>query len=220
MTECDRIREEIRRLFLRHATGDIRERPFQRLLSQLSIGLYRAFVKEFMSEGETILQEHHVVKAHTRLTQSVLREPEQESISLFATHRRLIRLRSILKPGQPISCNSSDRTVMDEVPYDSIKGFQMHRRIRPGEVMVGLAMGVVGFLFYPYLEVTGPVLFGLGALGMLHGLLLPTRYIEIKTNIPVLDEPILIYAVRKKSARTLLGLLREKASRFPLSPQC
>ncbi|MEM2983313.1 MAG: hypothetical protein QXH17_09150 [Candidatus Bathyarchaeia archaeon] len=217
MTECDRLREEIRKLFLRHATGDIRERAFQRLLAQLSIALYRTFVKGHMAEGETILQEHHVIKAHTRLTQSVLKEPEQESISLFATDRRLIRLRSIWKPGQAVTCDSKDRTVIDYLPFESIRGFQTHRQIRPGEIIVGFAMGGVALIFYPYLELTGPILLGIGALGVFHGLLMPTRWIEIKAEGSSIDEPILIYATRKKSARRLLGLIEEKARCFLFS---
>ena len=37
--------------------------------------------------------------APSSLNQSVLREPEQEAVSLFATERRLLRLRSTLRPG-------------------------------------------------------------------------------------------------------------------------
>jgi len=71
----------------------------------------------------------------------------------------------------------------------------------------------VGFvvLFYPYLSVTGLLMMGLGVLGMLHGLILPTRWVEVKTleSAPALDL-IPIYALRKKSGRELVRFLREK----------
>jgi hypothetical protein len=50
----------------------------------------------------------------------------------------------------------------------------------------------------------------LGALGILHGLLLPTRWIEIRTGEPAPAEPVRIHGLRKKSARKLLKFLREK----------
>ena len=206
----DALREEIRQLFLRHARGDIREKPFQAALVHYTTEIYRAAAKGRMAEGEKILEEHHVVRAHTRLTQSVLKEPKQEVVSLFATDRRLLRLRSTLTPGQPPSCDEKDETVVDEVPLDHIVGLQVHRQIRPGEVLVGLALGGIGLLFYSWLSVTGPLMIGLGVLGALHGVLWPTRWVEVKTQ-PSSSIPILIYATRKKSGRGMLRLLSQKA---------
>ena len=206
----DALREEIRQLFLRHARGDIREKSFQRALVHYATELYRAVAKGRMAQGERILQEHHVVRAHMRLTQSVLKEPQQETVSLFATDRRLVRLRSTLAPGQSATCDERDETVVDEVQLDCIVGFQVHRQIRPGEICAGLAIAGVGSLFYSWLSVTGPLLIGLGVLGALHGLLLPTRWVEVKTHTTIANS-ILIYAVWKKSGRNLLRLLRQKA---------
>ena len=53
---------------------------------------------------------------------------------------------------------------------------------------------------------------GLGLLGILHGLLLPTRWVQVETLDPA-SEPILIHALRKKSARGMVKFLREKMRR-------
>ena len=78
----------------------------------------------------------------------------------------------------------------------------------------GMGAAIAGFavLCYSYLSISGPFLVGLGILGMLHGLLLPTRWVHVKTLDPE-SEPILIYALRKKSARGMVKFLREKMRR-------
>ena len=208
----DEIREDIRRLHLAHARGDLREKAFQRALAQMTMGLYRALAERSLMPGEKILKEHHVVEAHMRLTQSVLREPEQMATSLFLTERRLLRVRSRIRPGQPSTADDRDGTVVDEVPLSRIQALERRRRTRPGETAAGLAMAALALLLWDWLEVTGVVLLGLGLLGALHGLLLPTRWVEIKAGGPSESEPISIYASGKKSGRALLRLLREKIS--------
>ncbi len=81
----DEIREDIRKLHLAHARGDLREKAFQRALAQRTMDLYRALAQSRLVPGERILKEHHVVEAHMKLTQSVMREPEQMATSLFLT---------------------------------------------------------------------------------------------------------------------------------------
>ncbi len=49
----------------------------------------------------------------------------------------------------------------------------------------------------------------LGILGILHGLLLPTRWVQVEILDPA-SEPILIHALRKKSGRKMVRYLREK----------
>jgi hypothetical protein len=164
-----------------------------------------------MEPDEPILEEHHVIQAHMRLTESVLKEPEQETVSLFLTDRRLIRLRSTIVPGRPITCDRGDGTHVDEISLGRIRGFQVHRQVRPGEVWVGLVMATIGGFFYAWLSLTGPVLVALGILGILHGLLLPTRWVEIKTDSAGDRDPLLVHALRKKSARRLLAMLRERS---------
>jgi len=59
--------------------------------------------------------------------------------------------------------------------------------------------------------VTGPLLMLLGTLGVLHGLLLPTRWIEVRIRGAPPKEPMAVYALSKKSGRRLLKVVREKA---------
>ena len=74
-TDADTVREEIKALYSKRARGDLSERVFQRELSERTVDLYRRLVQTRLAEEETIQAEHHVVRAHMRVTQSVLREP-------------------------------------------------------------------------------------------------------------------------------------------------
>ena len=209
-TDLDALRAEIRELVRRHARGDIREKAFQSALAERTVELYRAFVQGLASEGETILHEHHVVFSHTKLTQSMLKEPEQQAVSLFATDQRIFRLRSTLMPDRPVTCDEQDNTVVDSVLYERIQSLEVQRKVRPGEIGAGLGILGVAVLFQTWLSVTGPLLMLLGALGILHGLLLPTRWIEVRTGDPAPAEPIRIHGLRKKSGRRLVQFLKEK----------
>ena len=55
---------------------------------------------------------------------------------------------------------------------------------------MGLAITAIGILFYSWLSVTGPVMVALGVLGTLHGLVLPTRWMEVEVRGS--EDPILI----------------------------
>ena len=122
MTDMDGIREEIRQLHLKRSRGDIRERPFQQVLAQRTMDLYRAAVRKSLGKGERIVHEHHVVQAHMKLTESILKEPEQGTVSLFLTDRRLFRLRSRVLPGKAVTCDQQDDTRIDHIPLDRIEG--------------------------------------------------------------------------------------------------
>jgi hypothetical protein len=50
----------------------------------------------------------------------------------------------------------------------------------------------------------------LGIAGVMHGLLLPTRWAEVVERVPSASPPFQIWALRKKSARTLLRFLRQR----------
>lgn len=209
-TDLDRLRGEIRSLAEKHARGDIRDKEFQPALAERTVALYRALVERRMEAGERILAEHHVVFSHTRLTESMLKEPEQTAVSLFATDRRLWRVRAPLRAGLPPLNGDADPGDPDSVAYDRIETLKSRRRVRSGEAGVGLGFMAVAFLFHGWLSLTGPLLALLGALGVLHGLLVPTRWIEVRTRVPACGEPMAVYAPRKKSARALLKVVREK----------
>jgi len=214
-TEVDSLRSKIRGLYPKRERGDLTEKAFQRELVERTLDLYRALLKGRLQKGESIIKEHHVVRAHLKLAQSVLREPEQETISLFTTDRRLFRIQSILLPNRPPTADEEDKTVISEVPLKKIQALNPRRQIRWGEIGVGAVMGVLALLFASWLSFTGPFLIGLGAAGILHGLLLPTRWIDIIINGsgPPL-EPIPIYTLRKRSARDLVQYLQvRKGSR-------
>jgi hypothetical protein len=208
MTEMDAIREEIRQLHLKHSRGDIREKSFQQLLAQRTMDLYRAAVEESLGKGERILHEHHVIQAHMRLSESILKEPEQKTVGLFLTDRGLLRVRSSVVPGRPVTCDERDGTRLDRIPLDRIEALTARRQIRPGQIWVGLAILAIGGLFYSWLSITGPVLVALGALGALHGLVLPTRWMEVQAR--GIKEPFVVYALRKKSAKVLLARLGKR----------
>ena len=209
-TDPEALREEIRQLSQKYAAGDIGERKFQPALAKATVNLYQATVEGLLPEGETIIQSHHVVFGHTRMVQSVMKEPEQQAVSLFLTDRRLVRLRSTLSAYKPITCDHRDDTVVDEVPLDTIQSLRVRRQIRGGEALTGLGIVGVAVIFYPWLAITGPLLIVLGALGVIHGLLLPTRWLEVQGRVGESEDPICIYVLRKKSAQTLVRLLRER----------
>ena len=207
--EVDALRARIRELYPKRVIGDLTEKAFQHKLTERTLDLYRALIRMRTTEVETIVREHHVVRSHFRLTQSVLREPEQEAVSIFATDRRLFHLKSVLLPDRPPGADDEDNLLIEEVPFDRIESVHVQRRVRVGEMGVGGAIAGFAVLFYSYLSLTGPFMVGLGILGMLHGIFLPTRWVEIKTLDPASD-PIMVYALRKKSGRGLVRFLREK----------
>jgi hypothetical protein len=213
-TEVEALRREIEGLYAKRARGDLAEKAFQQQLPERTVDLYRKLIQGRLAREEAIHAEHHVVKAHMKVAQSVLREPEQEAISLFATDGRLFHLRSFLKPDRPPTADKRDNTAVTEVPYERIEALKLRRQIRLGEMGVGAGMCCFALLFSSWLSVTGPFMAGLGLLGMLHALLLPTRWVEVNVAGPEPgSDQILIYTLRKKSARRLVRYIREKMKR-------
>jgi hypothetical protein len=58
------------------------------------------------------------------------------------------------------------------------------------------------------LAVTGPLLVLLGFAGIVHGLLFPTRWIEIVARDSEPVPPFQIHGVRRKGARRILAIVR------------
>jgi hypothetical protein len=210
-TDPELLRRRISKLFIDRTVGDVTERVFQREIAERTVDLYRAVVEGRLAEGEEMLAEHHAISSHFRVTESLLKEPEQHATSLFLTNRRLLQLRSTVMPGQPPTADSRDDTVVEEMRLDAIGDLKSRRQFRWGEAGVGAAMCVIAVLLAEELSFTGPVLIGLGALGILHAMLLPTRWVEVRTSDGSCSyEPFCVYTVRKKSARKFLRLLRER----------
>lgn len=208
--EIEGIRNDIIALWEKRARGDLSERVFQKESERRVLELSRAIVGRRIGENENVLAEHHVVRAHTKLAGSVLRESEQEFISLLATEHRLFRLRTILFPDQPILFRDRGKDAVEELPYASATGVIVRTQRRRGQILAGLAISGFAVLGHSWLQVTGTALFLLGIAGALHGLLLPTRWAEVLQQAPVASPLFQIWTLRKKSARTLVRLLRQQ----------
>jgi len=141
---------------------------------------------------------------------SVLRESEQEFISLLATEFRIFRLRALHTPDQPLLFLDGDKDAVEELPYGSASGVIVRTQRRKGQIVAGLVIAGFAFLGYSWLQITGAALFLLGIAGALHGLLVPTRWAEVLQPEPTVSPPFQIWALRKKSARLLLKFLRQK----------
>jgi len=211
MTDPVALRAELRRLVEKQARGDVSRRDFDRRLAEGGVALARALVSERLEEGERIVAEHHAALGHLRLASSVLAEPEQEAIGLFLTGRRLLRLRCRILPGRPPTGDDRDGTVIDEVPLAGITSLVTRRRVRIGEVVAGAVITALALVFKPWLLITGTLLAGLGTAGMLHGLLLPTRWVEIQGPDRGADDVFRVHAMGRKSGRALLARLRAAA---------
>jgi len=206
--EADELRQELRDLFERHARGDVRDKDFRRLLAEKSVALSRVVASARFSPGEAILAEHHLEHSHFKLNQSLLDEPEQAVASFFASEHRLIRVRSTLLSSRPVSCDDADHTVVDELAYTNMRQAVVRKEIRWGEIAVGCMITLMALLMGRTLAVTGPLLVVLGVAGILHGLLLPTRWIEIVPRGAEPDPPFLIHGIRRKGARKILAIIR------------
>jgi len=204
------LRKDITVLWEKRARGDVSERAFQRESEQRTLDLCRALVRHRIGEGESIRFEHHAVRAHTKIAGSVLRESEQEFISLLATEYRLFRLRTILTPDRPLLFLDGDKDAVEELAYESASGVTVRTQRRKGQIIAGLVIAGVAVLAHPWLQITGTALFLLGIAGALHGLLVPTRWAEVLQPEPTVSPPFQIWALRKKSARQLLKFLRQK----------
>jgi len=210
-TDLNELRRKIAELYPKRDIGDLKERDFQAELAVRTADLYRAVIIEWLAEGETIECEHHTIWTHFRLMQSILREPAQQATSLFLTNRRLFRLQSTIMPNQPSTADRRDQTTVDVVLLDRIHALKKRFQIRIGEMLLGAAFCGIAVIFHDWLTITAPFLAGLGILGVLHALLRPTRWIEVKTvDMPQPTEPFFIYVLRKKSAKELVGRLQDK----------
>ncbi len=210
-SEIQELRTKVAQLYPKRDRGDLTEKDFQEEVAKKTVALYRAIIKRKMAEGEIIDCEHHTIWTHFRLMSSILREPAQQAVSLFLTNWKLFRVQSTIMPNQPPTADTHDNTSIDAVSLDRIRDLKKRIQFRWGEVLLGAIFCGIAYMFHDWLAITGPILFGLGILGIIHALILPTRWIEVRTvDNPPANEPILIYAIRKKSAKELVRRLREK----------
>lgn len=212
MTKVESLRREISELTEQCARDEVPQRTFEKQHEKLTVAICRELVRERLAPNEPILAEHHVIHAHTKLAGSVLQESEQERISLFATDRRLFRVSSREKPGEPVQFQFQDRDAIEQIPFSRIRRIVVRRQIRVGEIIAGAVIAAAAFLFRSWLQVTGIALALLGIAGVLHGLLIPTRWAEVIPHEGG-DAPIQIYALRRRSAKKLIKVLAASTGR-------
>jgi hypothetical protein len=207
-TDVEEARARLRELGERRARGDVSERAFRRELMDRSVELARAEARALLAGDEAILAEHHVVHSHFKVAESLLREPEQATMSLFATPRRLLRVCGTLVPGQVARDDHATDTTVDAIEYDKVRRIERKVERRWGEVATGAAIAGIALLFRGMLAITGSLLVLVGVAGVLHGLLLPTRWIEIVAEREPALPPVAIHGTWRKSARRVLAVIR------------
>jgi hypothetical protein len=210
-TRAAELRAELERLHERRRRGALGERDSERALAEGSVELCRAVIRGRLAPDEPILAEHHVVSAQLRLSRSLLRESDQRAVSLLLTDRRLLRLRATVAPDRPTTCDAHDATVVDELALCELRALHTRRTPRWGEAAAGLTILAVAALVQDWLQVTGPLLLALGALGVLHALALPTRTVELIADGSTFE----VLAPWRRSGRRLLRLLRRSLPAAP-----
>lgn len=206
MPPANELRREIRGLATRRARGELGEKAFRKRALELSVELARVEALA-VADREPLVAEHHVVHSHFRLTESLMREPEQTTVSYFATAQRLVRVRGTLVTGRAAASEDPASTTVDAVPYQQVTAIDRRVAWRWGEVGTGVAIVLLAKLFGSALAITGPVLVLLGTAGVLHGLLMPTRWIEIEVaGAP--SAPFTVHGVWRRSGRRLLAAVR------------
>jgi len=206
----EELRKDIAELWEKRARGDVSERAFEKQSEQRVLDLCRALVRQRIGEGESIRFEHHAVRAHTKIAGSVLRESEQEFISLLATDQRIFRLRALHTPDRPLLFLNGNEDAVEELAYASASGVTVRTQRRKGQIVAGLVIAGFALVGYSWLQITGTALFLLGIAGVLHALLVPTRWAEILQPEPTVSPPFQIWALRKRSAKRLLEFLRQR----------
>jgi len=211
--DLETLRKEIADVYTRRASGDLPERTFPKVADAKILELFRAVAGQRMNPGETIEQEHHVIVARTRLDQMVLKDSAQELASLFATPRRVVEVRTVTSKDVPVTCDARDQFSLVDLTYQQISAVTRRRRIRGGQLAAGVVISAVGLLGGFQLGFTGPVLVLLGAVGILHALLFPTRWIEI-SGVQSGGEAaaIRVQCLRKRSAKAMLILVKNRCS--------
>ena len=217
-TNIETLREEICDLSEKISKGEILQSYYDNRIEKLSFALSNAIVQSRLAPDEKILCEHHVIRAHTKLAGKVLKESEQEIVSIWATDDRLFRLKAIQSQGKPALFYSDPLhperrdDCLEELRYVQISNLQSCWEFRKSELLTGLLIILFALAFHRWLQVTSIVLvlFGLG--GALHGAFFPTRWVEISVNPPRDEEPFFIYTPRRRSAKKLIRAIRTKIS--------
>lgn len=209
-SEIKDLRRQLWELNKGLCTGDVPEKRFNKEFDRLVLDIYRATVAAHLEPDEKVEHAHHVIRAHMKFNQSILKETDQQAVSLFLTDRRLVRLRSIVTQKKPVTCDERDGTTVDSVALDDITDVRLVRQVRYGEMITGAIIAVAAFVLRPLLQITFAFLLLLGVGGVIHGLVMPTKWYEIDVSDSAPEQELQIHAVRKKSAKKLVALLRRR----------
>lgn len=204
-----RLERTLRTLREKRERGDLTDKKFPAAVAEAIVEAFRDAVRGRLSQGEALVAEHHVARGHLKLSRSVLREPDEESVGIFLTDRRLFRVRATFTAdGRPAEGVAD--ALIDQVPLEHVSGLQRRRQVRISEVIAGAVVVAVALLLGPVLLLTGKLLVALGVLAILHGLLLPNRWFEVVVSGAAVEPPLLVLAPRKASGRALLQELRQR----------
>ena len=187
----------------RFALGDLNPKRYARLRQQVLAALGRSKIAPSLDPGETIAAEHHWTESHERLPDAPFAETGQTAGSLYATDRRLFRWR-FHDGGLPsASPQGGVEETIESLWYAEIAGMERRSSFRWGEAITGLVIAAVAGLMYARLGVTGPMLLAVGVFGIIHAVVVPTRYVTVVVDGSDTGWPV--WAARTKSGQAVLG---------------
>jgi hypothetical protein len=187
-------------------TGDVPARKYPRLRQEALAELGRALIAPHLEPGERILAEHHAELGHLSLPLSPFRETAQAAVSYYLTDRRLFRWcfqdRKVPE-AEPLE-GWEER--LEALSRESVAAVRNRFQWRWSEAGTGLAVAALALLLRSHLRVTFWALLALGALAVLHALVIPARKVEIVPRNPA-EASWTLWAPGRRSGRHLLGLL-------------
>jgi hypothetical protein len=191
--------------------GDVRPKQYGRRRQDLVAEMGRCKVAAYLEPGEAIVAEHHWIEPPAEASAFPLRETPDVAGSAYATDRRVFRWR-FLDPATPhvTSLEGFDET-FECLRYDELAGLVEHRTIRWGEAAVGTAIAAIAWLLRLHLQlsITGPALLAVGAFGLVHALVRPTRHTTLMLSDPA-EAGREILAANTATGRRLVEELRRR----------
>jgi hypothetical protein len=213
---CDagrRVDEEevLAALAARFSLGDLSPKRYARLRQQALAAVGRRKIVPLLTPGETILAEHHWVEGHARLPDAPFAETGQAAGSLYATDRRLFRWRFHDCPSPSTSPPPDFEETLEFRWYAEIAGVERRRSFRWGEAVTGLAIALIAGVLSARLGVTGPLLLAVGVFGVVHAMMVPTRYVTVLFDGT--DDGWPVWAAATRSGRAVLSEVSGRAVR-------
>jgi hypothetical protein len=130
-------------------------------------------------------------------------ETDQTAGSLYATDRRLFRC-WFHDGGSPSASPPGDvKETIESLWYTEIAGMERRSSFRRGEAIAGLAIAAAAGRMYARLGVTAPMLLAVGVFGILHAVVVPTRYVTAVVDGADTGWPV--WAARTKGGQAVLG---------------